>query len=47
MKYEEVVVAVRTAEVAVRKEENRTDFPWPIDKRSLYKSFDLEHRMES
>jgi hypothetical protein len=32
LKDERVVMAVRTAEIAVREEEDRTDFPWPIHK---------------
>jgi hypothetical protein len=35
MKNERVVMAVRTAEVAVRKEENRAKFSWPIHKGGL------------
>jgi hypothetical protein len=32
MKNERVVMAVWTPKVAIRKEENRTNFPWPIYK---------------
>jgi len=35
MKNERVVMAVRTAEIAIRKEEHRADFPWPIHKGGL------------
>jgi hypothetical protein len=42
MKNERVVVAIGTTEVAVRKEEDRTDLPGPIDKGGLQKTFDLD-----
>ena len=45
MKNERVVVAIWTAEVAVRKEEDRADFPWPIHKGGFQKSLDLSHRL--
>jgi len=32
MKDEGVVMAVRTAKVAMRKEEHGAEFPWPINK---------------
>jgi len=35
MKNERVVMAVRTTEIAIRKEEHRADFPWPIHKGGL------------
>jgi hypothetical protein len=35
MENEGVVMAVRTAEIAIRKEKHRADFPWPIHKGGL------------
>jgi hypothetical protein len=35
MKNERVVMAVRAAEIAIRKEEYRTDFSWPIHEGGL------------
>jgi hypothetical protein len=35
LKNERVVMAIRTSEIAVGKEENRADFPWPIHKGSF------------
>jgi hypothetical protein len=35
MKNEGVVMAVRAAEIAMRKEEHRADFPWPIHEGGL------------
>ena len=32
MENEGVIMAVWTAEVAIRKKENRAEFPWPLDK---------------
>jgi hypothetical protein len=41
MKNERVVMAIGTAEIAVRKKEDRTNLPAPIYKRGLQKTFDL------
>jgi hypothetical protein len=38
-----MVVAVRTAEITVRKKKDGAEFPGPIQKRGLYKSLDLDH----
>ena len=35
MKNEGVIMAVRAAEIAIRKEEHRADFSWPIHKGGL------------
>jgi hypothetical protein len=35
MEDEGMVVAVRTAEITIRKEKHRTKFPWPIQKGGL------------
>jgi len=35
VKNEGMVMAVRTAEIAVGEEENRADFPWPIHEGSF------------
>jgi hypothetical protein len=43
MEDERMVVAVRTAEITVGKEKHRAEFPWPIQKGSFQKSFDLDH----
>jgi hypothetical protein len=42
-KNEGMVVAVKAAEVAVRKKEDGADFPRPVDKRGFQESFDLDH----
>jgi hypothetical protein len=41
MKNKRVVMAIGTAEIAVRKKEDRTDLPTPIYKGGLQKTFDL------
>ena len=39
-----VVMAVRTAEIAVGKKDHGTDLSRPIDERSFQESFDFDHR---
>jgi hypothetical protein len=42
MKNERMIVAIGATEVAVRKEEDRTNLPHPIDKGGLQKTFNLD-----
>ena len=46
IKDERMIMAVRTAEIAIRKEENGTNLPGPIDEGSFQKSFDLDVHIE-
>jgi hypothetical protein len=44
MEDKSVIMAVRTAKIAMGQKKDGTEFSWPIQKGGFQKSFDLGHR---